>query len=380
MARPPLLAVATVPLWPPREGYALRVASLLPSLARDWAITLLAPASDDRGGPERVGLADFVPVAIPGRWALMPSQYDTRPLRLAAADAIRRTAPRAALLWSGAEFLGFETGAPPAVADRIDCMALINWRQRGEGTWRERLRAVRAAAEYGRYERQVVRRLWATVVVGDDDARALRRLAGRGSVEVIPNGVALGPPPVPGDEGPLPTVIFSGVMAYSPNVGAVEFFATEVWRAVREALPTARFVIAGRNPTPAVTALAARPGIELRANVPDMPRTLREAWVAVAPMRSGAGIKNKVLEAWAAGKPVVMTSLAGNGLRLDTDARALVADEPAAIAALVVGLLRDEEERRRLGAAGYALAAREHSWGDAARRLSRLLAMAGGGP
>jgi len=100
----------------------------------------------------------------------------------------------------------------------------------------------------------------------------------------------------------------------------------------------------------------------------------------VAPMRSGAGIKNKVLEAWAAGKPVVMTSLAGNGLRLDMDARALVADEPAAIAALVVRLLRDEEERRRLGAAGYALAAREHSWGDAARRLSRLLAMAGGGP
>jgi glycosyltransferase involved in cell wall biosynthesis len=369
-----------VPLWPPREGYALRVAALLPELARDWAITLLAPTSDDLAGPARARLAEFVPVAIPGRWALMPSQYDTRPLRLAATEAIRRTAPRAALLWTGAEFLGFESGAPPAVADRIDCMALISWRHRSEGTLRERVRTIRAAAEYGRYERRIVRALRTTVVVGEDDARALRRLAGRGSVEVIPNGVTLGTPPALDDEGPRPTVIFSGVMGYAPNVGAVEFFATEVWPAVRETLPAARFVIAGRNPTPAVTTLAVRPGIELRSDVPDMSRTLREAWVAVAPMRSGAGIKNKVLEAWAVGKPVVMTSLAGNGLRLDPEARSLVADEPAALAALVVRLLGDGEERRRLGAAGYALAGREHGWAAAGRRLSRLLAAAGGLP
>lgn len=379
MAKPALLAVATVPLWPPREGYALRAANLLPALGRDWAVTLLAPASGD-GAPAEAGLAEFVPVPVPGRWALMPSQYDTGPLRRAAADAIRRAASRAALLWSGAEFLGLEPGAPPAVADRIDCMALINWRQRREGTWRERLRTLRAAAEYARYERRIVRGLRATVVVGEDDARALRRLAGRGAVEVIPNGVALGPPPAPGDEGPVPAVIFSGVMAYAPNVAAAEFFATEVWPGVREALPAARFVIAGRSPAPAVTALAARPGVEVRPDVPDMRRTLREAWVAVAPMRSGAGIKNKVLEAWAAGKPVVMTSLAGNGLALDADARALLADAPDALAALVVRLLRDEAERRRLGAAGYALAAREHGWADAARRLSRLLARAAGLP
>jgi len=233
---------------------------------------------------------------------------------------------------------------------------------------------------FARYERSVVRALRATAVVGEDDATFLRLLSGRPDVHVIPNGVALGALPAATDESPVPVVVFSGVLGYPPNVAAVRFFATEVWSMVLQAVPGARFVIAGRNPGPGVAELAKRPGIEVHANVPDMQRTLREAWVAVAPMRSGAGIKNKVLEAWAAGKPVVMTSLAGNGLRLDMDARALVADEPAAIAALVVRLLRDEEERCRLGAAGYALAAREHSWGDAARRLSRLLAMAGGGP
>jgi len=152
---------------------------------------------------------------------------------------------------------------PPAVADRIDCLALISWRSLCEGReWRSRFLALRDAIEYGRDERQIVRQLTATVVVGEDDARALRRLGGRDTVHVVPNGVAL-PTVSVKREDPTPTVIFSGVMAYPPNIDAVRWFAQTVWPLVRARKPLARFVIAGRAPTPEVTALAAVPGVEV---------------------------------------------------------------------------------------------------------------------
>src|SRR6185295_14547642 len=82
-------------------------------------------------------------------------------------------------------------------------------------------------------------------------------------------------------------------------------------------VPGARLVLAGRRPTSSVVALGEVEGVEVHGNVPEMSAELREAWLAVAPMRLGAGIKNKVLEAWAAARPVVMTRIAANGLTLD---------------------------------------------------------------
>jgi glycosyltransferase involved in cell wall biosynthesis len=105
---------------------------------------------------------------------------------------------------------------------------------------------------------------------------------------------------------------------------------------------------------------------------------LARAWLAVAPMRSGTGIKNKVLEAWAVAKPTVLTGLASNGLTMDADARALVIDEPRGIAAKIVALFRDPSERRRVGLAAHALVRRAHGWADAGAAISRLLEEAAG--
>ena len=170
-----------------------------------------------------------------------------------------------------------------------------------------------------------------------------------------------------------PTVAFTGVLDYPPNVDAVRHFAREVWPAIRAAVPAARFVIAGLNPLPEVRALAREAGIEVRADVPDMYSVLREAWVAVAPMVCGSGIKNKVLEAWAAARPVAMTTIATNGLTLTPDAQELVSDDTGKLGALIVDLLQHPERRRRLGAAVREQVTRQHRWADAAARLSALL-------
>jgi glycosyltransferase involved in cell wall biosynthesis len=378
MARPLLLAVATVPPWPAKNGHALRIGQLLRQLGRCWDVLLVAPAPATGWDSSAWGVASLVPLRMSGAWTCLPSQYDWLPLQAEVDRLVTERRPAAALLWSGTEFLAMRAGFPPAVADRIDCMTLISWRSiHEERRWRTRVRALRDMLEYGRYERRLVRRLTATVVVGEDDARALRRLGGRDTVHVVPNGVTLPTVPVK-REDPTPTVIFSGVMAYPPNIDAVRWFANSVWPLVRARKPLARFVIAGRGPTPEVTALAELPGVEVLGAVPDMTAVLGRAWLAVAPMRSGAGIKNKVLEAWAAGTPVVMTQMAGNGLSLDRDAQQLVTDQPKEFAARIVALLDDPAERWRHGASARSLAADRHSWAAAGAQLSALLAAAAG--
>jgi glycosyltransferase involved in cell wall biosynthesis len=212
----------------------------------------------------------------------------------------------------------------------------------------------------------------ATVLAGDADARVMRALSPGSLVEVIPNGVRVMDQGTI-EESPEPTVIFSGVMAFPPNVEAVTFFCHTVWPHVREAVPTARFLIAGKHPVREVQNLAACAGVEVLGAVDDMAAVLGRAWVAVAPMRSGAGIKNKVLEAWAAGKPTVMTTLAVGGLHLVESERALVRDEPREMAGVISRLLLDGEERRRRGSVALQAVRSHHSWEGVAGTLTALL-------
>jgi glycosyltransferase involved in cell wall biosynthesis len=370
-----LVAVCPAPLWPQSNGYALRVGNLLGELTKRWRITLVAqasPAEQDR--TEELGVIEFVPVDLGARIATMPWQFDAAPLHGAAMEVIRRVRPSAVLLWSGAEFLAFDGDLPVTLADRIDCATLSNWRHaRARSGWLDRYRAIRAATQAAWYERRVVRSVTATVVVGDTDAAVLRRISGRESVYVVPNGVTLPPLGSHHREGPRPTVIFTGVMSFEPNIAAARFFADAIWPLVQDAVPSARFVVAGRDPAAGVRRLADQPGIDVIPDVEAMEDVLRDAWVAVAPMRSGAGIKNKVLEAWSCERPVVMSALATNGLTLDQDARSLVADDPTEFAAHVIQLLGDAAARQRLGRAGYALAAANHTWGQSADAISELL-------
>lgn len=379
----PLLAVTAMSPWPVRDGYGVRAANLLEQLARRRPVVLVSPAPTEpprEAVPEGV---DWRPVeGVPGTTAL-PWRDERSRLVERVESALAERAYGGALLWSGAEFLVRSIpDFPPAVSDRIDCEALQAWRNRGhrEG-FADRLRLLRKGLEMALYERRTLSRFEGVVVTGPDDARVLRRLTGQRRVAVIPNGVRL--PELDGlpGEGEEPRVIFTGVLDYGPNVEAVRHFVREVWPAVRERIPGAVFVVAGRSPAPVVERLAREPGVALRLDVPDLTTEIREAWVAVAPMRSGSGIKNKVLEAWAAERPVVLSELATNGLDFSGahgEALAgLVCRDRSEMAETVTALLRDRPRRRELGRRSRSLAEENHGWEAAGGRLERFLATSG---
>lgn len=379
IARPTLLAVATIHPLPIINGFTLRVANMLRELGATWAITLVIPEPDEAQRPFTTsipGVERLVTVPMVGRMKYLPTQYDVGPLQRRIDELLVKDKPDAMLLWGGTEFLTFDRAdLPHTVSDRIDCAALTAWRQaRVAPTLRGKLSELSEVYTYGSYERRIARSADHVVVVGEADARAMRRLSGRRNVSVVSNGVEI--PPVGTTFGSMtaePTITFTGVLSYPPNIDAVRFFADAVMPLVRKEVPEATFVMAGRTPDAEVLEIGKRPGMRLIANVEDMRAVIGSSWIAVAPMQSGSGVKNKILEAWALAKPVVMTGLAANGLDLDPQVASLVADRPAELARMVVDLIRDRERRNKLGAAGRDLVVRHHSWPGVGQQMNALL-------
>lgn len=246
-------------------------------------------------------------------------------------------------------------------------------------TWRTRLRVRLAAIE----ERRAMAGFDVITTVANADATRLRDLAPTARVEVMPNGVDVARfRPNPEMRPSQSALVFVGAMSYGPNVAAMRYFTAEVMPIVHRTRPDARLTIVGRNPAPAVRALAS-PSIDVTGEVEDVRPYLSGASVFVAPMISGSGIKNKVLEAMAMACPVVATPLAVEGLPVRSGEHALVADTAPRFAAAVVRLLASAEERSRVGTAGRALVEERYTWDACAARYEGLyqeLARPGGEP
>ncbi len=335
---------------------------------------MLAPT-----GPVPSGLAELVEavgVALP-RASTFPWHYDDTPLRRALDGLLARRHFECALVFAGAEALWFGRQLPPAVVDLIDCNALEFWRAaRTTPGLRRRLSWVRELLVSVVYARRGFRAFGATVCVGETDAAWLRRMRVGANVHVVPNGVTL-PAEAPAGAGD-PVLSFTGSLDYHPNIDAARFAAHAVFPLVRAALPEARLLIAGRRPVPDIRALARLPGVEVAADVPDMRDVLARTRVALAPMRAGSGIKNKVLEAWACARPVVMTRIAANGLSLPDGHGCLVCDSAHAQAAAAIDLLREPARASHLGGLARAHVAAAFSWAGQSARLDQLLRSAAG--
>ena len=352
---------------------SLRVSRLLEQLASRWSIVLVGPFGGEQAAANGVALAAEIGFPRVAQWMYLPSQYDVKPVARTVAEAVRVHDPEVVLLWGGMEYLRQHIPTmPPSISDRVDCMTLSAWRQlvhaRG---WRVFLQSLAQVAYVAWYEFSMRRASHATIVVGESDASVLRRLLRVRNVHVIPNGVDVCDS-LDIDRSSRPTVMFTGVMSFQPNIDAVTYFAEEIWPAIHERLPNAVFQIVGRCPGPEVLALGMHPGIEIHADVENVQDFLARAWLAVAPMRTGSGIKNKVLEAWSVGTPAVMTPIATNGLTR-APSELLLTGEGSELSDLVVELMVNGERRKTLSDLARSTALQNFSWQGAATSLNVLL-------
>ncbi|HEY1522624.1 MAG TPA: glycosyltransferase [Solirubrobacteraceae bacterium] len=369
-------------------GGEIRQAELLAALADRFEVDLLTagPLTDDRlrSRLSSVTEVDVVPYVDPSgltrrrlrdvRWQLL----ERRPDEVARHVGTRRALTRA---------LGEVPPADIVCVEYISLAPLLP-RRRSE-PWTLTLHNLtsamarhNAALAPGRRQRVMLaqeernsRHLehWAAraydlvVTPSPKDARMLP-----GRVSVIPNGVdseRFRPSPLPSE----PRVVFTGALHTLPNRDGIVWFCSEIWPRIRAQLPEARLDIVGSRPPRNVASLDQLAGVAVHADVPAVPPFLDRARVVVVPLRIGSGSRLKVLEALAAGRPTVGTTIGVEGLEAVSGRHLLVEDQPEAFARAVVMLLGDDDRAQALAQAGRELIDVSYAWPRIGRQYADLL-------
>src|SRR5262245_8888900 len=232
------------------------------------------------------------------------------------------------------------------------------------------------------FERQAARRAEVVTFVTGAEADLFRHLAPEAAdrIEVVSNGVdaeffspahALASPYATGEQ----PVVFTGAMDYWPNVDAVTWFAQAIFPGIVAACPAARFYIVGTRPTPEVRALASDPAVRVTGRVPDTRPYLAHARVAVAPLRIARGVQNKVLEAMAMARPVVLSASCAKGIDARPGDDIEVAENAAEFTHKVVELLASARAEL-LGHAARRRVLQRYNWHANLARLDVFLGAA----
>ncbi len=334
-----LLVVAARPFRPGGKGDQVRLAQVVDALAAKHAVTILQPLAEPCATPAAATTVDSVRLTLAERatGALIASLLG-RPAQTgwcAPPRFVRRVREHAlshdAVLYVTSRV--FVPDAGPAVAvDHVDALS--------ENTLRRatsyKLRALRflwraEANRLRRWERRAAMASTVQLVTSPSDADALPR---EPVPIIVPIGVDLDrtPPPTCGERDI--DVIFTGDMRYPPNRDAAAWLAADILPRLLERRPGVRAVFAGRG----ADTLPSYAGVEVVSDVPDLGAWLTRAKIAVAPLRIGTGVPNKVLEAACAGAAIVLTASANSGLGL-SDAAAGVADDAEPLADEIARLL-----------------------------------------
>jgi len=229
------------------------------------------------------------------------------------------------------------------------------------------------------YERKIAASMDASVFVSASEAALFRRLAPDSAARVwgIHNGVDTEyfDPALdfssPYSEGEQ-VIVFTGAMDYWANVDAVTWFAREVFPALYQAQMAARFYIVGARPTEAVRQLARLPGVKVTGSVHDIRPYLAHARLAVAPLRIARGVQNKVLEAMAMAKAVVVTPQALDGIQCRVGEELILAEDALTMVRRIEECMLNVSET--LKAAARRRVMEDYSWEGNLRHFEDLLA------
>ena len=237
----------------------------------------------------------------------------------------------------------------------------------------------REAARLLAYEREIGARSEASIFVTDGEAKLFCDAAPECAARVVTIGNGVDSKyfsPSPEFESPFAPgerpVVFTGAMDYWPNVDAVSWFARDVFPQIRARDASARFYVVGMNPDSAVRALASHPAVVVTGRVDDVRPYLEYARVIVAPLRVARGIQNKVLEAMAMAKPVVVTLPMAAGMSAREGVELEAASDAPGFAEKVLALM-DPGRASRMGAEARSRVLRDYTWPASYARLDALL-------
>lgn len=412
----PVLYFAPKECWPPSTGAQLRNFYLARELSRSAHLTYLGfadgkkelsdttqvygPELNERGRIITVPLGrGYTPLKVMrgavGRTPLPVLNYTT-PQMTQLLEQLLREQDFAVIQVEGLHLAAYlpiiraARNRPLVVCDwhNVESELMLRYSEHAPATRRVYARATAKRMES--MEMRIAREFDAHLVCTERDRQYLLQLNAKARVYVIENGVnveyfshkrpfqsgaATGRAPAGEatatvvEPTPPKRLVFSGSMDYHANIDAVTYFAREVWPGVWRKRPDLVFTIVGRKPAPEVQALAAVPGIEVTGGVQDVRPFYREGLVAVVPLRIGGGSRLKILEAMAAGLPVVSTRLGAEGLEVTDGENIILADAPEAFGQAILDICANESQRAQIVQAARQLMLARYDWSAIGKML-----------
>ncbi len=385
--RPAMLAVTSQLPWPLDRGGHLRTFHLLRTLARAFRVRLVTTASCDPLA-RRDGIAaleergiEVQAVAIsPRRLArevlragtaalhcepyVLYRRHDQRPVWTALREQFASDRPDVYYLDHLDSFVFARLRSHvPVVLDLHNIYSQLVQRSAREAEQvLTRFYLEREARLLQRLEARAVRSVDVVLAVSEGDAAHFTGLGAR-AVHVVPNGVdcsAYAALPTAQRTGP-PLLLYLGAMSWAANAHAARFLASVVLPQVRARIPSARLRIIGADPPPEVRALRADPGVEVLGAVPDVIPHLRAAHVLAVALKAGGGTRLKILEAFAAGVPVISTPIGCEGLDVADGTHLLIAPRER-LADGTLSLLADPGRARAFATSARALVRQRYDW------------------
>jgi len=189
----------------------------------------------------------------------------------------------------------------------------------------------------------------------------------------FPNGVDAGYFQPDGEGYDADVLSFVGRMDYYPNQECMIEFCNETLPRIRAKRPSARLVIVGADPPPAIRKLGLLPNVTVTGSVPDVRPFVMRSCAMVAPLNIARGTQNKILEAMAMGVPVITSEAGAGGVDAKDPEHFLVARSPEETARLALAVMSDTSERARLSSAGRARVLSHHDWAASMRRLDGIV-------
>jgi glycosyltransferase involved in cell wall biosynthesis len=371
----------------------VRSNNLIPRLARRHQIHLLclsgSAEEDARAWPLR-GLCQEVrcirhrksraflqcAVALATRVPLRMAYFASPGMRAAVRQAIAEFSPDVIYVerWRALQYVPADVQVP-VLCDPTDSMLLYNQRLLRTGSWWERVVGFEEYLKFLRHEAKLAGRAGVVVFCSRVDLECVQKNAPAARYALVPNGVDCEAffPKQPQEEEP-DTIVFTGNFGYRPNRHAAWFFLEKSFPLIRQEIPHVRFIAVGSGAAQYLGKDSrSTPGLKVVDFVPELRPYIAKAAVAVAPITVGAGVSNKLGEAFATGTPVVATRLACGDLPVRDGVHLLLADDPKAFAEKVVRLLREPELRRHLALNAQRLVEEAYDWEIVAGRMEQLM-------
>jgi polysaccharide biosynthesis protein PslH len=386
LKRTRVLAITSELPWPLDSGGHLRTFHVLKRLAQEFDFRLLVPIIGDRSADiatlKNHGI-QVIPVPVPERTRLAEAK------RLLAAGLVgepyvmyRRHA-RAEVFAAWKQEL--TTNRPDAVwldhldsflfaaeANRAGCKTVLDLHNvyslilermaEEQGNRLKRVFLRGEAKRLAKIEIRACQTVNTVVAVSDGEAEQFRKLGAK-RVVVAPNGVECSAfTDLPnGRKTNPPVVMFLGTLSWGPNVTAAVSLARDIFPKVRQQRPDAELILVGRDPAAEVKAFHGQAGITVAGSVPSVRPYLERASLLAVPLDSGGGTRLKILEAFAAGLPVVSTAVGAEGIDATPGTEIVIAERPE-MADAIVQLVADQERSNRVATAARRLAISTYDW------------------